>query len=1270
MHGINFTTNSPEQQAMRGRNTEKKKEESNGAEKEQRKRDDGKVSLFELFKFADGIDVALMVVGTIAALANGSSQPLVSSFFGQVVDAFGGATLDNVLYRVNKAVLNYVYLAIGIGIAATLQVACWTMSGERQATRARVMYLEAILRQDIAYFDKDVTTGEVIARISSDTALIQDAIGEKVGKFLQLASTFIGGFVVAFMKGWLLSLIMLSAIPPVIISGAAVSSVISKVSNQGETTYGKADSVVEQTFGNIKTVASFNGENRAIALYDKHIRKASVATTKEGAINGFGMGSALLTYFCCFGLAIWYGGQLIVHKGYNGGTIMNVLFALITGAMSLGNATPCVTAFAKGQAAAYRMFETIRRKPDIDAYDESGVVLEDMKGDVELREVYFSYPARPEQLIFSGFSLRVNNGTTMAIVGESGSGKSTVISMVQRFYDPQAGEVLIDGINIKTLNLGWIRERIGLVSQEPLLFMTTIKENILYGKEGATLEEVRRAVEMANAANFIDRLPDGLDTMVGQRGAQLSGGQKQRITIARAILKNPKILLLDEATSALDVESERIVQEALYRIMVERTNFVVAHRLSTIRNADCISVVHQGKIVEQGAHDELIKDSDGAYSQLIRLQEARHEDKYDHHASTSKSPDHRMPIKHFLSDGLSSGSSKQQAILAFGPQGLTPDDEDANEEKGDGKENALKKAPIGRLVKLNKPEFPLLMLGSLAAAVHGVLFPMLGVIISSAIQAFYEPAHKLMKDTRFCALICVILGITSVISIPVQYFLFGVAGGKLVERIQSLSFRSVVRQEVSWFDDSGNSSAKIGVRLSIDALNVRRLVGDTLALMVQCLATLVCGFLLAMVANWELALIITAVIPLVGLQGYAQVKFLKGFSADAKVMYEEANQIASDAVSSIRTVASFCVEKRIMQTYIHKCEASMNQGVRAGWVCGLGFGFSFLMLYLACALCFYVGGKFVDQGKATFTEVFKVFFALVLTTIGISQASALGSDSAKARNSAISIFEIVDRKSKIDPSCEGQVLDNLKGEIELCHISFSYPTRPDISIFTNFSLSIPSGKTVALVGESGSGKSTIIALLERFYDLDSGTILLDGIEITRLNVSWLRKQMGLVNQEPVLFDDTIRANISYGKEGEVTEEELIAVAKASNAHQFISSLPQGYDTYVGERGIQLSGGQKQRVAIARAILKDPKILLLDEATSALDAESEHVVQEALDRVMVGRTSVVVAHRLSTIKGADIIAVLKNGQVVEKGTHDTLMGTQNSVYASLVELRSN
>ncbi|XP_037406319.1 ABC transporter B family member 4-like [Triticum dicoccoides] len=1233
-----------------------------------------RVSFTGMFRYADRTDQLLMLVGTLAALANGVSQPLMTVIFGDMIDAFGGATGDNVLHRVNKAVLNFVYLGIGTAVVSFLQVACWTITGERQATRVRSLYLKSVLRQDISFFDVEMTTGLIVSRMSGDTVLVQDAIGEKVGKFLQLVATFIGGFVVAFVKGWLLSLVMLACIPPVVIAGGAVAKVLSTISSKGQASYSDAANVVEQTIGAIKTVASFNGEKQAIGDYNKLINKAYKTTVKEGLANGFGMGSVFFIFFSSYGLAIWYGGKLILTKGYTGGEVISILFAIMTGAMSLGNATPCMTAFAEGQSAAHRLFTTIKRKPEIDPDDKTGKQLEDIKGDVELRDVYFSYPARPEQLIFDGFSLHVSSGTTMAIVGESGSGKSTVISLVERFYDPQAGEVLIDGINIKSLQLDSVRGKIGLVSQEPLLFMTSIKDNITYGKEGATIEEIKRAAELANAANFIDKLPNGYDTMVGQRGAQLSGGQKQRIAIARAIIKNPKILLLDEATSALDVESERIVQEALNRIMVDRTTLVVAHRLTTVRNADCISVVQQGKIVEQGPHDELVVNPDGAYSQLIRLQENNEEEqKVDHRRLDPRSKSTSLSLKRSISRGSAGNSSRNSFNLSFGLPGAVelPEGNDTHGENHTEQDGEVpKKAPMGRLALLNKPEVLIILLGSLAAAVHGVLFPMFGVMISSAIKTFYEPPDKLRKDSSFWGLMCVVLGIISIISIPAELFLFGIAGGKLIERIRAMSFRSIVHQEVAWFDDPKNSSGALGARLSVDALNVRRLVGDNLALTVQIISTLITGFVIAMIADWKLSLIILCVIPLVGLQGYAQVKFLKGFSQDAKMMYEDASQVATDAISSIRTVASFCSEKRITRIYDDKCEASMSQGVRTGIVGGIGFGFSFLMLYLTYGLCFYVGAQFVRHGQSSFGDVFKVFFALVLATIGVSQTSAMATDSTKAKESAISIFALLDRKSEIDSSRnEGLTLDEVKGNIDFQHVSFKYPTRPDIQIFSDFTLHIPSGKTVALVGESGSGKSTVIALLERFYNPDSGTISLDGVEIKSLNINWLRDQTGLVSQEPVLFNDTIRANIAYGKDGEVTEEELIAAAKASNAHEFISSLPQGYDTTVGERGIQLSGGQKQRVAIARAILKDPKILLLDEATSALDAESERIVQDALDNVMVGRTTVVVAHRLSTIKGADIIAVLKDGVIVEKGRHEVLMNIKDGVYASLVELRS-
>ncbi|KAL6186144.1 hypothetical protein ACLB2K_042265 [Fragaria x ananassa] len=477
--------------------------------------------------------------------------------------------------------------------------------------------------------------------------------------------------------------------------------------------------------------------------------------------------------------------------------------------------------------------------------------------------------------------------------------------------------------------------------------------------------------------------------------------------------------------------------------------------------------------------------------------------------------------------------------------------------------------------------------------------------------------------------------------------------------------------EASWFDEAEHSSGAIGARLSGNAASLRGLVGDALSLAVMNASTTIAGLVIAFLANWQLAFIILVMLPLLAISGYFQIEVIKGLSANAKKMYEGASQVATDAVGSIRTIASFCAEEKIIKLYQTKCEGPIKAGIRQGIVSGIGFGLSFFLLFSVYACSFYAGARLVEAGKTTFQDVFRVFFALTMTAMALSQQGSMAPDASKGKSSAASIFAILDRKSKIDASDDsGTTIENLKGEIEFSHVSFKYPNRPNVPIFQDLCLTIRYGKTVALVGESGSGKSTVVSLLQRFYDPDSGHITLDGTKLQTLQLKWLRQQMGLVSQEPILFNDTIRANIAYGKEGSVTEAEIIAAAELANAHKFISSLQKGYDTLVGERGVQLSGGQKQRVAIARAIMKAPKILLLDEATSALDAESERVVQDALDRVMVNRTTVVVAHRLSTIKGADLIAVVKNGVIAEKGKHETLISIKGGTYASLVALHAS
>ncbi|KAG0472121.1 hypothetical protein HPP92_016667 [Vanilla planifolia] len=1199
-------------------------EDERSSKKSDSEESNGMVPFHRLFSLADATDIALMTIGTLGAVANGLVLPLTTLFFGDLINSFGRTTdIQNVVHQVSKnpenyllvpsGALKFIYLAVGAGIASFLQASCWMNAGDRQAARLRNMYLKAILRQEVAFFDKEINTGEIVGRMSGDAVIIQDAMGEKVGQFIQLLSTFFGGFIVAFVQGWLLTLAMLSTIPPLVIAGAIISKVIAKMASKGQTAYAAAADVVEQTICTIRTVASFTGENQAVEKYCHSLKQAYTSSVREGLVAGLGIGTAMLLFFCGYALA--------------------------------------------GQAAAFKMFETINRKPEIDSQSNKGRILDEINGDIDFKNVYFSYPARPTEQVFKGLKLAIKSGTNVALVGESGSGKSTVLSLIERFYDPQDGEVLIDGINLKEFQLRWIRGKIGLVNQEPVLFTSSIRENIAYGKENATMEEIKKATELANATSFIEKLPQGFDTMVGEYGTQLSGGQRQRLAIARAILKDPRILLLDEATSSLDAESEQVVQQALEKAMQSRTTVIIAHRLSTVRNSDTIVVLHKGAIVQKGSHTELVRDRRGAYSQLLHLQEMNrdslHKSQHDQDrvvslAELGRQVSQRNAFPRSISRGKSIGH-RHSFSMPFGlPLGL--DIQDSTVET-DTEETSLpmEELPLLRLANLNKPELPIFIVGVIAAVFNGIILPIFGVLLSDMIETFYQPPQKLRKDSRFYSVMFVVLGLLSLLAMPARSYFFAVAGSRLIRRIRIMTFEKVVHMEMAWFDDNENSSGAIEARLSIDAAAFRSLVGDNLALLVQNTATLSIGLIIAFAANWQLSLIILALIPLIGLNSWAQIVFMKGFSADAKIIYEKASQVASDAVGNIRTVASFTAEEKVLELYKKKSESPNKTGIRQAVISGTSIGISFFLLFCVYAASFYAGARLVQDGKTTFGKVFRVFFALAMAAIGVSHSSSVAPDSNKARGAAASILAILDRQPKIDSSDNSGIkLDELRGDIEFRHVRFSYPTRKEVKVLQEFCLAIKSGK--------------------RFYDPDSGQILLDGVDIKRLQLKWLRQQMGLVSQEPLLFNDTIRANIAYGKEGKATEAEIVAASDLANAHKFICALNQGYDTIVGERGAQLSGGQKQRVAIARAIIKEPKILLLDEATSALDAESEQVVQEALNQVTVNRTTVVIAHRLSTIRNADLICVIKGGIIVDKGTHDKMINSCGP-YASMVALHS-
>lgn len=532
-----------------------------------------------------------------------------------------------------------------------------------------------------------------------------------------------------------------------------------------------------------------------------------------------------------------------------------------------------------------------------------------------------------------------------------------------------------------------------------------------------------------------------------------------------------------------------------------------------------------------------------------------------------------------------------------------------------------------------------------------------------------EDENTAAEIRKWC-LYFVAIGVAAFFGYFFQLAGLGIGGERLTLKLRRDSFRALLRQEMGFFDEKKNSVGALTTRLATEASMVKGITGDTLGLISFSLSTIISGFVIAFVACWRVALVVTAVFPIMAICGALQMKLMTGFDADSEKKYAEAGTIASEAVNNFDTVTSVGVQDEFMKKYDAALEIPIRNGRKSAMVAGIMFGISEFLSQALWAVSFWIGSIFVRDGFCFFPDLMKAITGLLFAGMMLGNASGQAADVGKAKIGATNIFRLLDRASKIDPSVKTGEVSPISGNVAAEGLRFEYPTRPDVQVLRGASVAVSQGETLALVGASGCGKSTIIALLERFYDPRDGSIRIDGTGISEYNLDHLRFNLGLVSQEPDLFNKSIRDNIAYGLDHSdgtpVTDDMIIAAAKAANAHSFISELEEGYDTVVGPRGDRLSGGQRQRVAIARALVREPRILLLDEATSALDAVSERVVQSALDRAAAGRTTVAIAHRLSTVKDADIIAVVSKGRIVESGKHEQLLRVPNGEYANLVK----
>ncbi|CAF4024797.1 unnamed protein product [Adineta steineri] len=1243
------------------------------------------VSFLQLFRFADRIDLLLITIALCLILGHAACLLAKVILFGQITGLFATTSFsvdcDNQYQNLASTIINNIVCPLGIDLNSLnydrLHKLCHyhnktvssTLSPLTPLFRQNVMHLVYLffgfsilmfLCASLEYICWTISTKRQTSRMS--VLLFQSLIQRVI---IGLILMMIFSIIISFILNWQLSLIMSCIIPIVVVSSLMFAKLITKETKEQLSTYSNAGQIAQEVFSSLRTVLSFNGSKCQQKQYDKELKLNEWCTVRKNAAFGAYNGWLFFISFLVYSIGFTFGSILMFSGTHRTLTISEILIVvnMFAQALSLLNAIgPFFQSIAEAQGAAISVFrlidevhdENINEREILQENTSDENLISTINGDIEFDNVSFSYPSRENVTALNNLKLIARANQTTALIGSSGCGKSTCVSLLLRYYEPSSGTIMIDGQSITDHKIKQFRQNIGVVSQEPILFGISIYENIRFGKMNATRAEIENAAKQANAHKFIMKLPNKYDTLVGERGIQLSGGEKQRIALARALVKQPNILLLDEATSALDNVSEKIVQEALDRACQNRTTIVIAHRLTTIQNANYIYVLDEGSVIEEGTHETLLEKEGGKYQTMVKMQQAE---------KTINTQDGLMNM------AKATAEDEEQILERV----RLLNESEAIDINRRASISTRKKSVFLRLMKMNSPEWMFILIGCLACILGGLRGPLFSILFAKIVNEFNDCKYT---DVRRRVLItCGLFILTGAVFMILYFFhfvTFGIAGAKLVSRLRSKAFACLLRQEVAYFDRPENSSGAICTHLSSNAAAVQDMVGTRLGVVCQALSMCTFGFTLGFFYNWQLTIIIAIPFIILLIVSIIQIRLSSWLRTQSNLIYSQASTLTVEVITNMRTVKQLSMENEVLRQYSNMIDEVLIMFWKPEALFATIYGLNWMMELLTLGLLYWralilLETNEIDMSDVVMISAFGMFALKSLNLVGML-AQRIGASFAAAH----AFFDLFDRLPTIDNgSDKGLELTNFSGETEFNQVKFVYPSRPTALVLNKLQLSIKSGQRIALVGASGCGKSTIVQLLERFYDVTHGQLTLDGVNIRKLNIQWLRSRLGVVSQEPVLFDLTIAENITYGLEN-IPMDEIILAARKANIHKFIQQLPEGYDTKVGVKGSFLSGGEKQRIAIARVLIRRPKILLLDEATSAMDPYNEYIVQTTLEQAQIedpSRTSIIIAHRLSTIRSCDLIHVLDMGRIVESGTHTELI-QKGGIYYKMLNAQNN